>query len=169
NTQQYGAILPIELTTEDIRNTKAYKEYYACATGEAAPKPKASARRKRGGFDSSTTPPTVVASPRPITTVVAAPRLTVAAKGKQPARATSPTDPLEVERTKAEQLKIILRRSRQETHISQHGGFSTDEGTGSKPGVPDVRSDDSEEEISWNSSDDEDVDDQDKGRDDNEG
>nr|GFB46630.1 hypothetical protein [Tanacetum cinerariifolium] len=45
NTQQYGAILPIELTTEDTRNTKAYKEYYACATGEAAPKPKASARR----------------------------------------------------------------------------------------------------------------------------
>nr|GEY06047.1 uncharacterized mitochondrial protein AtMg00810-like [Tanacetum cinerariifolium] len=35
-TQQYGAILPIELTTDDIRNSKAYKEYYACATGEAA-------------------------------------------------------------------------------------------------------------------------------------
>nr|GFC38207.1 hypothetical protein [Tanacetum cinerariifolium] len=69
NTQQYGAILPIELTTEDIRNTKAYKEYYACATGEAAPKLKASARRKRVGSDSSTTPPTAVASPRPITTV----------------------------------------------------------------------------------------------------
>nr|GFD42348.1 hypothetical protein [Tanacetum cinerariifolium] len=34
---------------------------------------------------------------------------------------------------------------------------STDEGTGSKPGVPDVPSDDSEEELSWNSSDDEDV------------
>nr|GFA14427.1 hypothetical protein [Tanacetum cinerariifolium] len=47
NTQQYDAILHIELTTEDIRNTKAYKEYYACATREAAPKPKASARRKR--------------------------------------------------------------------------------------------------------------------------
>nr|GFD48433.1 hypothetical protein [Tanacetum cinerariifolium] len=73
-TQQYGAILPIELTTDDIRNSKAYKEYYACATGEAAPKPKAN------------------------------------------------------------------------------------EGTGSKPGVPDVPSDDSEEELSWNSSDDEDVD-----------
>nr|GEV57832.1 hypothetical protein [Tanacetum cinerariifolium] len=168
-TQQYGAILPIELTTEDIRNTKAYKEYYACATGEAAPKPKASARRKRGGSDSSTTPPTAVASPRPITTVAAAPRLTTAAKGKQPARVTSPTEPSEVERTEAEQLKIILRRSRQETHISQHGGFSTDEGTGSKPGVPDVPSDDSDEEISWNSFDEEDVDDQTKGRDDNEG
>nr|GFA25895.1 hypothetical protein [Tanacetum cinerariifolium] len=112
NTQQYGVILPIELTTEDIRNTKAYKEYYACATGEAAPKPKASARRKRGGSDSSTTPPTAVASPRPIIIVAAALRLTAAAKGKQPARATSLTEPSEVERTEAEQLKIILRRSR---------------------------------------------------------
>nr|GFA77880.1 hypothetical protein [Tanacetum cinerariifolium] len=92
NTQQYGAILPIELTTEDIRNTKAYKEYYACATREAAPKPKASAKKKRGGSDSSTTPPTVVVSPRPITTVATASRLTAAAKGKQPARATSEKD-----------------------------------------------------------------------------
>nr|GEX95306.1 hypothetical protein [Tanacetum cinerariifolium] len=137
--------LPIELTTEDIRNTKAYKEYYACAIGEATPKPKASARTKRGGSASSTTPPTPIATPTPITTIVAAPRLTAAAKGKQPARATSPTDP------------------------SEQGGSSTDEGTGSKPGVPDVPSDDSEEEISWNSSDDKDVDDQTKGRDVNEG
>nr|GEW67332.1 hypothetical protein [Tanacetum cinerariifolium] len=168
NTQQYGAILPIELTTEDIRNTKAYKEYYACATGEAAPKPKASARRKRGGFDTSTTPPTPIATPTPITTVVAAPRLTAATKGKQPARATSPTDPTEVERTESEQLKIVLRRSRQETHISQHGSLSTYEGTGSKPGVPDVPSDDSDKEISWNSFDDEDVDAQESGGDDEE-
>nr|GEV70517.1 retrovirus-related Pol polyprotein from transposon TNT 1-94 [Tanacetum cinerariifolium] len=123
DTQQYGAILPIEMTTEDIRNTKAYKEYYACATREAAPKPKASARRKRGGSTSSTTPLTPIATPTPIATVVAAPRLTAAAK---------------------------------------------DEGTGSKLGDPDVPSDDSEEEISWNSSDNEDVDDQTKGRDDNE-
>nr|GFD61766.1 hypothetical protein [Tanacetum cinerariifolium] len=54
--------------------------------------------------------------------------------------------------------KIILRRSRQETHISQLGGSGIDEGTGSKPRVPDVPSDDFEEEISWNSSDDEDAD-----------
>nr|GFD45764.1 hypothetical protein [Tanacetum cinerariifolium] len=38
----YGAILPIELTTAEIRNSKAYQEYYACALGEATPKPKAS-------------------------------------------------------------------------------------------------------------------------------
>nr|GFD15692.1 hypothetical protein [Tanacetum cinerariifolium] len=84
-TQQYGATLPIELTTEDIRNSKAYKEYYACATGEAAPKPKASARKKKGDFASSTTPHT----PTPTTTVVAAPRLSATAKGKRPARATT--------------------------------------------------------------------------------
>nr|GEZ13008.1 hypothetical protein [Tanacetum cinerariifolium] len=155
NTQQYGAILPIELTTEDIRNTKAYKEYYACATREAAPKPKASARRKRGGYASSITPSTPIATPTPITTVVAALRLTAAAKGKQPTRATSPTDPSDVERTEAEQLKIVLRRSRQETHISQQGSSSTDEGTGSKPGVPDGR-DDKEGEKTDESDDDQD-------------
>nr|GFC69047.1 hypothetical protein [Tanacetum cinerariifolium] len=77
-------------------------------------------------------------------------------------RATSLTDPLDVERAEAKQLKIKLRRSRHETHISQQGGSSTDEGTSSRPGVPDVPSDDSEEEISWNTSDDEDVDDQTK-------
>nr|GFC78732.1 hypothetical protein [Tanacetum cinerariifolium] len=114
-TQQYGAILPIELTTDDIRNSKAYKEYYACATGEAAPKPKASARKKKGDSASSTTPPT----PTPTTIVMAALRLSATAK---------------------------------------------DEGTGSRLGVSNVPSDDSDEELSWNSSDDEDVDEQTKGR-----
>nr|GEU58234.1 hypothetical protein [Tanacetum cinerariifolium] len=85
NTQQYGAVLLIELTNEEIRNTKAFKEYYACATGEAAPKPKAGARRKRSGSDTSITPPTAITTPT--TTVVVIPRLTAAAKGKQPAKA----------------------------------------------------------------------------------
>nr|GEZ27095.1 hypothetical protein [Tanacetum cinerariifolium] len=93
NTQQYGTILPIELTNDEIRNTKAYKEYYACATGEAAPKPKVSARRKRSGSDTSITPPT--ATTTPTTTVAITPRLTAAAKGKQPATAKSPSDPSE--------------------------------------------------------------------------
>nr|GFB22109.1 hypothetical protein [Tanacetum cinerariifolium] len=129
-TQQYGAILPIELTIDDIRNSKAYKEYYACATRKAAPKPKASARKKKGDSASSTTPPTST----PTTTVVAAPRLSTTAKGKQPTRAITPTEPTDVERTDAEQLKIVLKRSRQETYISQQHGSGTDEGTGSRPG-----------------------------------
>nr|GEX62463.1 hypothetical protein [Tanacetum cinerariifolium] len=76
-TQQYGAILPIELTTDEIKNSKAYKEYYACAMGEAAPKPKASAKKKKGESASPTTPPT----PTPTTTVESAPRLSATAKG----------------------------------------------------------------------------------------
>nr|GFD55608.1 hypothetical protein [Tanacetum cinerariifolium] len=91
------------------------------------------------------------------TTVESAPRLSATAKGKQHARAITPTEPIDIQRTEAKQLKIALKRSRQETHISQQCGFDTNEGSGSKPGVPDVPSDDSEEEISWNSSDDEDV------------
>nr|GFD00218.1 hypothetical protein [Tanacetum cinerariifolium] len=70
------------------------------------------------------------------------------AKGKQPLRATTPVEPIDLQRTEVEQLKIVLKRSRKETHISQQSGFGTGEGTGSKPEVPDVPSDDSEEELS---------------------
>nr|GFD60407.1 hypothetical protein [Tanacetum cinerariifolium] len=79
-------------------------------------------------------------------------------------RAITPTEPTDVQRTEAEQLKIALKRSRQEMHISQQSGSCTDEGTSSKLGVPDVPSDDSEEELSWNSSDDEEVGEQTKER-----
>nr|GFA46059.1 hypothetical protein [Tanacetum cinerariifolium] len=127
-TQEYDVILPIELTNDDIRNNKAYKEYYACATREAAPKPKASTRKKTSGSASSTTPPTPIATSTPTTTIVAALRLSAASKGKQPARATTPTTPTVVERTKAKQLKIVLKRSRQETHISQQRGSEESEG-----------------------------------------
>nr|GEX40701.1 hypothetical protein [Tanacetum cinerariifolium] len=133
----------------------------AYATGVAAPKPKASARKKRGDSDTSLTPP--IETPTSIITAAPVPRLSAAAKGNRPARATTHTEPTDVERTEAEQLRIVLRRSRQETHMSQQRGSGTDEGTGSRPGVPNIPSDDSEEELSWNSSDDEDVDVQDEG------
>nr|GFA89744.1 hypothetical protein [Tanacetum cinerariifolium] len=102
-----------------VINYKAYKEYHACAMGEAAPKPKASAKKKKGDSASSTTPPT----PTPTTTVEYAPRLSATAKGKQPSRATAPVEPTDIQRTEAEQLKIVQKRSRQETHISQQSGF----------------------------------------------
>nr|GEY59815.1 hypothetical protein [Tanacetum cinerariifolium] len=146
NIQQFGALLPIELTNEEIRDSNAYKDYYAYDTREATPKPKANARRKRSGADSSTTPPTAVATLR--STIAAALKLTAAAKGKQPAKAT-----------KAKSLFAL----------SEPGGLGTDEGTGSKPGVLDVPTDDSKEELSWNSSDDKGTDTHEKDRDDDEG
>nr|GFA18251.1 hypothetical protein [Tanacetum cinerariifolium] len=163
NTQQFGALLPIELTNEEIRNSKAYKEYYAIATGEAAPKPKASSRRTRSGFDTSITPPTTVVIPRP--TAATTPRLTAAAKGKQTAKASkakSQSALSEVAMTEAQQLKLATRRNMQQTHISQPSGSGADEGTGSKLGVPDVPTNESEEDFSWNSTDDEGADDEGK-------
>ncbi|GKC46127.1 hypothetical protein Tco_1063849 [Tanacetum coccineum] len=38
DTQLYGAILPRELTNDDIRNSESYKEYYAIASRRRSPK-----------------------------------------------------------------------------------------------------------------------------------
>nr|GEU87199.1 putative reverse transcriptase domain, ribonuclease H-like domain, aspartic peptidase domain protein [Tanacetum cinerariifolium] len=98
---------------DDHMNSKPYKEYYALATGEAVPKPKASVKRTRSSSNTSITPPTAVATPR----------LTASAKGKQTAKAS-----------KAKSLSAL----------SELSGTATDEGTGSKPGVPDVPTNDEE-------------------------
>ncbi|GKE67395.1 hypothetical protein Tco_1521556 [Tanacetum coccineum] len=56
--------------------------------------------------------------------------------------------------TEAEQLKIITKRSRKETHSSHASGYGADEGTGVTPGVPEAPNYDSEDDISWKSSND---------------
>nr|GEW89451.1 hypothetical protein [Tanacetum cinerariifolium] len=61
NTQQFGALLPIDLINEEIRNSNAYKEYYAVDTRAAPPKPKASVRKTRSSSDITVTPPTTAA------------------------------------------------------------------------------------------------------------
>nr|GEV49829.1 copia protein [Tanacetum cinerariifolium] len=97
NTQQFGVMLPIKLTNEDIRNSKAYKEYYAVATGVALPKTKASVKKTKSSFDTTVTPPTVATGTR----------LSSSAKGKQPAKASkakSLTVLFEVAIIEAEQL-----------------------------------------------------------------
>nr|GFC36542.1 hypothetical protein [Tanacetum cinerariifolium] len=71
NTQQFGAMLPI-VTNKDIRNSNAYKEYYAIATGATLPKPKASVQKTRSSSDTTVTPLTATAGPR----------LSTSAKGK---------------------------------------------------------------------------------------
>nr|GFA69968.1 hypothetical protein [Tanacetum cinerariifolium] len=60
------------------RNSNAYKEYYAVATGATPPKPKASVRKTRSSFDTTITPSTATAGPR----------LTTSEKGKQAAKAS---------------------------------------------------------------------------------
>nr|GFA14317.1 hypothetical protein [Tanacetum cinerariifolium] len=148
NTQQFGALLPIELTNDDTRNSNAYNEYYAVATGATPPKPKANVRKTRSSFGTTITPPTTAAGPR----------LTTSEKGKQAAKASkakSLSALFEVAMTEVQQLKLATMRSMQETHISQASGSGADEGTSYIAGVPDVPTDESEEEISLNSTDEE--------------
>nr|GFA13480.1 hypothetical protein [Tanacetum cinerariifolium] len=100
--QQFGALLPIELTNDEIKNSKAYKEYYEIATGKATPKPKASVRRTKSSSDTSITPPTADVSPR----------LKAFAKGKQTEKASkakSLSALSEVAMTEAQQLKLVTK------------------------------------------------------------
>nr|GEZ47084.1 hypothetical protein [Tanacetum cinerariifolium] len=130
NAQQFSALLPIELTNEDIRNSNAYQEYYAVFTGVTPPKPKDSVRKTRSSSKTTITPLTAAAGPR----------LTTSQKGKQGTKASkakSLSAFSEVAMTEVRQLKLITKRSLQQTHISQAGGFSADKGTGSIPGVLD--------------------------------
>nr|GFA20971.1 hypothetical protein [Tanacetum cinerariifolium] len=107
---KFGAMLPIELTNEDIRNSKAYKEYYAVASGVAPPKTKASVRKTKSSSDTTITPPTVAST-----------RLSTLAKDKQPAKSSKAKGLSmlsEVAMTEAEQMKLATKRSLQQTHIS---------------------------------------------------
>nr|GFA62151.1 hypothetical protein [Tanacetum cinerariifolium] len=121
-------MLPIELTNADIKNFEAYKEYYAVATGAAPPKTKLSVRKTKSSSNTTVTPPP---------TAAAGTRLSTSAKGKQPAKASkakSLTALFEVAITEAEQLKLAMKKSLQQTHISQASGSGADEGTGTIPG-----------------------------------
>nr|GEV74399.1 retrovirus-related Pol polyprotein from transposon TNT 1-94 [Tanacetum cinerariifolium] len=60
------------------RNSNAYKEYYAVASGAAPPKPKASVQKTKSSSDTTVTPPTTAAGLR----------LTTSKKGKQVAKAS---------------------------------------------------------------------------------
>ncbi|GJV91451.1 hypothetical protein Tco_1539264 [Tanacetum coccineum] len=116
-TQLYGAILPVTLTNEDIRNSESYKEYYARASGTIPPKTKGS--KKKANTDTIT-------------------------------QQKPPTAPKEKKSGKA----------KQKTTDSHASGSGADEGTGVTPGVPDAPDYDSEDDISWKSSDDDQVDEQ---------
>ncbi|GJW16166.1 hypothetical protein Tco_0020299 [Tanacetum coccineum] len=144
-TQLYGAILPVALTNEDIRNSESYKEYYARASGTIPPKTKGSKKKANTDAIPKLKPPT-------------APKEKKSGKGKQKTAELETIS--EADLTEAEQLKIITKRSRQETHSSHASGSGADEGTGVTPGVPDAPDYDSEDDISWKSSDDDQADEQ---------
>ncbi|GKB01346.1 hypothetical protein Tco_0829390 [Tanacetum coccineum] len=154
DTQLYGAILPNELTNEAIKDSESYKEYYAIASGAEPPKTKASVKKKQVGSDKTKTPPTAKGKRLKTSAKAAKP-----AKKKQPAKtpkAKGLTVLSEVALKEAEQMKLATKRSLIQTHSSHASGSGADEGTGGKPGVPDVPTYGSDvEKISWKSSEEE--------------
>ncbi|GKD49038.1 hypothetical protein Tco_1278014 [Tanacetum coccineum] len=110
-TQLYGAILPVALTNEDIRNSESYKEYYARASGTIPPKTKGSKQKATTDIITQQKPPT-------------APKKKKSGKGKQ--KTTELENISEADLTEAEQLKIVIKRSRQETHSSHASGSGAD-------------------------------------------
>ncbi|GKC86965.1 hypothetical protein Tco_1147614 [Tanacetum coccineum] len=119
DTQLYGTILPVALTNEDICNSESYKEYYAIASGKIPPKTKAS--KKKADFDA----PLSKAVPHPEKEKKEGKERL--AKGKQKAKELETIS--EAVLTEAEQLKIIIKRSRKETHSSHASGSGADEGS----------------------------------------
>ncbi|GJU15714.1 hypothetical protein Tco_1143680 [Tanacetum coccineum] len=153
DTQLYGVILPDKLMNEAIKDFESYKEYYVIASGAKPLKSKASVKKKQVGSDMSKTPPTK--GKRLKTSVKAA----KTANKKQPAKTTKAkglTVLSEVALTEAEQMKLATKRSLMQNHSSHASGSGADKGTGDIPGVLDVPTYGSDEQISWKSSKEED-------------
>nr|GEY19756.1 hypothetical protein [Tanacetum cinerariifolium] len=103
NSQQFGAMFPVELTNEDIKNSAAYKEYYAIASRANSPKTKASVRKTHSSFNTTMPPPTVVGT-----------RLSTLAKGKQPSKSSKAKGLSvlsEVALTEAEQINLATKKA----------------------------------------------------------
>ncbi|GKB35305.1 hypothetical protein Tco_0880247 [Tanacetum coccineum] len=142
DTQLYDAILPKELTNEDIRNSESYKEYYAIASGKVPPKIKASVHKKKA--DSDTTPKEKP-STDPKDKRIAIKRSRIQTHNSQASGSGDGVD--------------ILSKVPDE---QVHEKTGTDEGAGDKPEVPDVPEHHSNsEEESWTFSDGDDDDEDD--------
>ncbi|GKA46006.1 hypothetical protein Tco_0738802 [Tanacetum coccineum] len=112
---------------------------------------KASVKKMQVESDTSKTPPT--AKGKRLKTSAKADKPTMKKQPAKTSKAKGLTVLSEVALTEAKQLKLATKRSLIQTRISHASGSSTDEGTGSIPGVPDVPTYDSDDEqISWKSS-----------------
>ncbi|GKB76925.1 hypothetical protein Tco_0943820 [Tanacetum coccineum] len=170
--QKYGALIPDGMINQDIKDSKAYKTYLDFSTGKATPK-KASKFKK-------------VASPsKKLSPVLEEEHAEKPKRAKKPAKksTTAPTAGMDLlskaALLKAAQLKKTLKKRKLENHKLHASGSgdgvgsqpkvpdesedkrtSTDEGSGTKPGVPNVsKYQPKSENESWRDSKDDDNDD----------
>nr|GEV38666.1 hypothetical protein [Tanacetum cinerariifolium] len=128
DTQVYGTILPKELTNQEMLESKAYKTYYAFASGEKTPKPKYV--RKKVDYDTSPDQKPVQATKD--TRIKTKAKVAKSDKKKQPAK---------IPKSKG---LYVLSKVHDKQHLKTSGA---DEGTGTIPGVPDVLIYESEKKI----------------------
>ncbi|GJU91743.1 hypothetical protein Tco_1304166 [Tanacetum coccineum] len=170
DSQKYGALIPDWMINQDIKDSEAYKTYYDFTSGKVAPKKAIKIPAKK----TATVPTTGV--------VIRDTSGVSVSKKKAPAEVAKDKGIdllLDVALLKAAQLKKSLKESKQETHKVQDSGSiegvgsqikvpdehedtiaGTDEGTGTRPGVPDVPKYNSESESeSWGDSQDDESDD----------
>ncbi|GJU58849.1 hypothetical protein Tco_1236615 [Tanacetum coccineum] len=114
DTQEYGAILPQHLTNQAMLESEAFKTYRAYATGEKAPKSKAT-KKKTDSESSPKTKPSQASKGK---------RIKTSAKGDKPSTTKSKglTVLSEVALSEAEQMKLATKRSLTEFHVSHASG-----------------------------------------------
>nr|GEU73288.1 hypothetical protein [Tanacetum cinerariifolium] len=142
--QVYGALLPKAMMNPAMLNSKAFKTYFAIATGVEPPNSK---RQKK--FNSTISSAAMSKKKAPVK-VDTSKGLKVVSK---------------VDLSEEAQLKKVIKRSKKYFHIFYDSGSSdgTDEGTSTKPGVPDEPKHISKsKKESWGDSNDEDDDDNDE-------
>ncbi|GKB90063.1 hypothetical protein Tco_0962335 [Tanacetum coccineum] len=149
DTQVYGAILPQHLTNQAMLEFEAYMTYRAYATGEKTPKPN---RKKADSESSPKTKPTQASKGKRIKTTAKGDK---AAKKKQPVETSMDkglTVLSNVALTEAEQLKLVIKRSKTQTHNSHASGSGAVKELVIYQGFPMYQHMDLMMKISWKSS-----------------
>ncbi|GJT98087.1 hypothetical protein Tco_1093605 [Tanacetum coccineum] len=169
--QVYGAILPETMTNQTLRDSVAYKTYYAIASGAEPPKSR-KIQKKSDSAISSEESPSKKKSAKAKKVAATKPKPT---KNKALVKADRGKGLIvlsEVALSEAAQLKEVTKRSKKDFHISHASGSTdgadfesgvpdeqhrktsgADEGIGIKPGFPDVPKYDSESrKESWGDS-----------------
>ncbi|GJW39311.1 hypothetical protein Tco_0065156 [Tanacetum coccineum] len=142
--KEYGTILPDNLTTQAMKESKAYKTYYTFATGKAILKPK---------YVRQTTKEKTVQAPKASSSKIIKSAAKVTRPGKKKQLAKGLETLSEIALSEAEQMKLAIERSKTQLHSSQPSDLGAHEGTGVTPGVPDLPTYGSDnEQISWKSS-----------------
>ncbi|GKD09062.1 hypothetical protein Tco_1188747, partial [Tanacetum coccineum] len=191
DTQVYGVILPKSMTNQAMLDSVAYKTYYEITSRAEPLKSKKPKTKSDSAISSKETP----SKKKPTKTKKDIPSKKKPASKPKPTKKKAPVKAdkgkglnvlSEVALSEAAQLKEATKQSKKDFHISRTSGSGdgtdfqsgvpdeqqrkisdTDEGTGTKPGVPDVPKYESEsDKESWGDSGEEDDDDEDDIEDD---